>query len=107
MRYKQLALTLGSFVSVVSIVQAQEPSNGTNAPVQPKLYKAVEDAKSKGEEVLRSDPGEGIHDLEMNQRDKPSSIKSGPCPLGCNQLGFSSWGCKEWKEGDICFIGPK
>jgi len=40
-------------------------------------------------------------------RDKPEGPMSQPCPFTCNGEGYSHGGCKEWKDGDKCFIGPK
>jgi len=40
-------------------------------------------------------------------RDQPRQAISHPCPYTCNDAGFSQSGCREWQDGDTCYIGPK
>ena len=40
-------------------------------------------------------------------KDAPTANFSGPCPFTCNENGYAMKVCKEWKEGEKCFIGPR
>jgi len=51
------------------------------------------------QEVIQADPTAG--------RDKPLGPICQACPYGCNDEGFSHWGCRSWQQDGSCCIGPK
>ena len=86
------------FVLVTLLIETASLSFAENLP--PPTQKSDQTDQSKIEAKT-----EAVY--QESHPDQPANIYSRPCPFDCNSEGFSHAGCKEWKEGKICFIGPK
>lgn len=86
-----IALLGGALLTQVSSASAQsEEFLGTRAPLED--YQRETDR---------------LGDLRDAPRDRPDGVEQQACPFTCNSQGYSHSGCREWREGDICFIAPK
>ena len=62
---------------------------------------------SSGNDPLAKGSAQRVVLSEESERDRPTAVTQKPCPYTCNDAGFSRWGCREWRKGEICYVGPK
>ena len=73
-------------------------------------YAAANDLPAPANTSASGEPKiEAKHEESYNetQPDQPAAVYSKPCPFDCNGEGFSHQACREWKQDNMCFIGPK